>query len=333
MAGDNDIRAVILAAGKGTRMKSKHPKVMHCLLGIPLLEHVTRTLEAAGIPRNHHVVVVGHGKAEVERYLSGTGVQVAYQQEQLGTGHAVSSAREHLQDFCGDLLIICGDTPLFKSDTLLAFINAHKRHACDISILSADFKDPTGYGRIIRDKGKELKGIIEEKDADEKIRSIREVNTGTYLVKGHKVFDILSKVGCGNAQGEYYLTDIVHLGLSDGLHVEAFKFADEEEALGVNSRMQLAAAEEILLDRIRRSHMSAGVTLSLPGTIYIEPDVIIGPDSFIGANTVLRGQTVIGEGAKIYPFSYLENYTCPAGARVGPFEHLVGCLEDDRVCA
>ena len=332
MAGDNDIRSVILAAGKGTRMKSKHPKVMHCLLGIPLVEHVIRTLEAAGIPRKNHVVVVGHGKAEVEGYLSGTGSQVAYQEEQLGTGHAVSSARQHLQDFSGDVLIICGDTPLFKAETLRAFMKAHKSHACDISILTADFKDPTGYGRILRSKGGRLKGIIEEKDADEKIRALTEVNSGTYLVKSGKVFDILSKVGCCNAQGEYYLTDIVHLGLSDGLQVEAFKFADEEEALGVNSRMQLAAAEEILLDRIRRAHMEAGVTLSLPGTIYIESDVIIGQDSFIGANTVLRGKTVIGEGARVYPFSYLENYSCPVGARVGPFEHLVGSLKDDGVC-
>ncbi len=300
-------------------MKSRLPKVMHRLLGIPLIMHVIRILESAGVPMSRQVVVTGHGREILESYLSGRGFRTVCQEEQLGTGHAVACTEKLLSGVGGQILIICGDTPLFRPQTIAKFLLAHYDGKCDLSILTAEFDDPTGYGRIVRDENGKLVGITEEKDADENIKAVREVNTGTYIVRGDQVFELLEKVGCENAQGEYYLTDIVSLGLEAGLDVCAFQLASEEEALGVNSRQQLALAEGVLLGRIRDKHMAAGVTFSMPETTYIEPDVEIGKDSIIGSHCVLKGKTRIGESTMVYPFSYLDNFSCNPGSIIGPF--------------
>ena len=316
---EGNLAAVILAAGMGTRMKSRRPKVMHCLLGAPLISHVIGVVEGAGIASGHQIVVAGHGRQMVEKYLAGMGVRVAYQAEQLGTGHAVLCAEKAFRGFNGQMLIICGDTPLFKPETLKAFINAHENSEGDLSILSAEFDEPAGYGRIVRDSQGRLTAVVEEKDAGPSIKKIREVNTGTYLVRASVIFHLLEQVGCNNAQGEYYLTDTVELGLKAGLNVNAFKFAGPEEALGVNSRYQLSVAEGIMLSRIRTAHMEAGVTINMPETVYIEPSVRIGADALISPPCVLKGRTEIGGGSVIGPFSYLEDFICGPGTVIEPY--------------
>ncbi len=333
MDRDLNLAAVILAAGKGTRMKSKRPKVMHCLLGRPLLDHVMTVLEQAGISRHNQVVVAGHGRDVVEKHISSMEVTFVYQHRQLGTGHAVLCARRRFHDFDGNIMIICGDTPLFLPETIQRFIAAHVENKNDVSILSAEFQDPSGYGRIVRLPDGAVQAIIEQKDADQSVRRITEVNTGTYLARSDILFTLLERVDCNNAQGEYYLTDIVQLGIRDGLNVGAFPLAAEEEALGVNSRAQLARAEAILLDRIRLAHMEAGITLIMPETIYIEPDVVIGPDTVIWSNVLLKGKTCIGESSIIHAFSCLENFSCGPGTVVEPFSLRVGEGAMDSICS
>ncbi len=314
-----DVSAVILAAGKGTRMKSNMPKVMHCLLGKPLIAHVMAMLERAGIRPDCQVIVVGHGGGIVKSYVSVSGARLVFQEQQLGTGHAVICTREAFSGFHGNMLVVCGDSPLFHSKTIQRFVMAHQQYNAVVSVLTAELKDPAGYGRIIRNESGDVEGIVEEKDASVHQKEIGEINTGVYCLNSPEVFGLLQKLGCDNAQGEYYLTDVVGIALRAGMPVHAFGYADEEESLGVNSRYQLALAEHVLLKRIRQRHMDAGVTISMPDTIYIEPEVEIGSDVTIGPHSVLRGQTVIGESSVIGAFSFLEDFICEPGSVIAPF--------------
>ena len=332
MKTDNNLAGVILAAGKGTRMKSSRPKVMHCLLGKPLLSHVTGTLSEAGISNNRQVVVAGHAGHVLEEYLKGTGINVVFQERQLGTGHAVLCARNVFSDFDGQILIICGDTPLFTQKTLTRFIKVHLETDGDLSILSAEFEDPAGYGRIVRNSSGGIQAIVEEKDADSDTKRIREVNTGTYLVRASVIFSLLENLRCDNAQGEYYLTDSVLLGLAAGLKVQAFNLAGPEEAFGVNSRYQLSVAEDMMLSRIRLRHMNAGVTLSMPKTVYIEPSVTMGPDVVIGPHVVLKGKTVISEGSVVGAFSWLSDFRCEPYSRLEPYSKRGLDIRDEDDC-
>ncbi len=319
---NGSITGIILAAGKGTRMKSRMPKVLHCLLGRPLLWHVLYLLRVAGVKNN--MVVVGHRAAQVKRAFEVEGVEFVIQEQQLGTAHAVAVAMDRLKGQYGDVIIMCGDTPLFYPATLKEFIRQHRQRASDVSILSAAFSDPAGYGRIIRDvKGQFLK-ITEEKDASLREKAVKEVNSGTYLARGEILFELVAGVECKNAQGEYYLTDIVELARKKGYKVDAFCVADEEEALGINSRSQLAKAELALLYRIRQELMGQGVSLSMPETIYIERQVRIGRDSIVGPHCVIKGTTVIGENVRIGAFSFLRNAKVASGTRLPPYSVVEG---------
>ncbi len=320
--GSSSWTAVVLAAGKGTRMKSRLPKVLHPLLGKPLVGHVLSLLPPIGIGRT--IVVIGHGSEMVEDYLSGKGVEWVIQEEQLGTGHAVLVTQSVMKDFEGTVLILCGDTPLLKAQTLKHFMAEHEKGGAALSILSSRLTDPTGYGRIVRDpeNRERLIGIVEEKDSTPEQRSINEINTGIYAVDSRMLFQWLNEVGCENAQGEYYLTDIVGLAVKDGAKVMAMPLAGEEEALGVNSRAELSRAESILLQRIREGWMKEGVTFSIPESVYIEPTVRLARDVTIGPSVVLKGQTVVGEGAVIGAFSHLEDSRVPEGAKLSPYTRL-----------
>ncbi len=311
--------AVVLAAGKGTRMRSKRPKVMHGLLGMPMLGYVLDALADAGIGRT--IVVIGHGSGQVEAYLRHRGVDWVLQEEQKGTGHAVLVTRRSLGGFAGRVLILCGDTPLLRGSTLKAFVAEHQRSGVDLSILSARFDDPSGYGRIVRPPGggDSILGIVEEKDAGPSERLIDEVNTGVYAAGARDLFRWLDMVGCDNAQGEYYLTDIVALAVREGKRVLALPLAEEEEALGVNSRHELARAESVLLGRVRRFWMDRGVTFVMPDTVYIEPGVRVGRDVSIGPFSVLKGETVVGDEAELGAFCVLDNARVPRGARLAPY--------------
>jgi len=311
-----NVAAVVLAAGKGTRMKSSMPKVLHHLLGKPLVGHVIELLKCLDISRI--VTVVGHGAESVTSYLAPFGVETVIQEEQLGTGHAVAVAESVLSDFTGHVLVVCGDTPLFLKDTLSEFLLSHLDSGNVLSVLSSKFDNPFGYGRIVRDASRRFLGIREEKDADEHLRAINEVNTGTYLVQAEFLFSALNGLDNNNAQQEYYLTDIVGIAVSKGQKADAFCLASEQEALGVNSRLQLLQAEGIMLDRIRNDLMAAGVTLQNASTIYVEPSVAIEPDVIVEPCCVLRGNTRVGTGSRVGAHSYLKDAEIAAHTSVPP---------------
>ncbi len=316
-----NLTAVILAAGKGTRMKSKLPKVLHKVGGHPMLEHVMDAAEAAGCRDN--VVVIGHG-AELVRELVGDRARIALQAEQLGTGHAVLQAADTLKDFTGTVMILCGDTPLLEAEELEKFYAEHVKSGAAATVMSALMDDPFGYGRILRDANGDVAGIVEQKDASEEQKQIKEINTGNYCVEAPLLFEVLRTLGNDNAQGEYYLTDVLAKLRAMGKKVGGVITADSEMIMGVNSRRQLAEAESVMRRRIAERHMDDGVTLMDPASTFIEKSVKIAPDTVIYPNTWLQGATVIGEDCEIGPNVRLENVKVADGCRV-EFTHVHDC--------
>ena len=316
-----NLTAVILAAGKGTRMKSKLPKVLHKVGGHPMLEHVMDAAEAAGCRDN--VVVIGHG-AELVRELVGDRARIALQAEQLGTGHAVLQAADTLKDFTGTVMILCGDTPLLEAEELEKFYAEHVKSGAAATVMSALMDDPFGYGRILRDANGDVAGIVEQKDATEEQKQIKEINTGNYCVEAPLLFEVLRTLGNNNAQGEYYLTDVLAKLRAMGKKVGGVITADSEMIMGVNSRRQLAEAESVMRRRIAERHMDDGVTLMDPASTFIEKSVKIAPDTVIYPNTWLQGATVIGEDCEIGPNVRLENVKVADGCRV-EFTHVHDC--------
>ena len=316
-----NLTAVILAAGKGTRMKSKLPKVLHKVGGHPMLEHVMDAAEAAGCRDN--VVVIGHG-AELVRELVGDRARIALQAEQLGTGHAVLQAADTLKDFTGTVMILCGDTPLLEAEELEKFYAEHVKSGAAATVMSALMDDPFGYGRILRDANGDVAGIVEQKDASEEQKQIKEINTGNYCVEAPLLFEVLRTLGNNNAQGEYYLTDVLAKLRAMGKKVGGVITADSEMIMGVNSRRQLAEAESVMRRRIAERHMDDGVTLMDPASTFIEKSVKIAPDTVIYPNTWLQGATEIGEDCEIGPNVRLENVKVADGCRV-EFTHVHDC--------
>ncbi|MBO5993262.1 MAG: NTP transferase domain-containing protein [Acidaminococcaceae bacterium] len=316
-----NLTAVILAAGKGTRMKSKLPKVLHKVGGHPMLEHVMDAAEAAGCRDN--VVVIGHG-AELVRELVGDRARIALQAEQLGTGHAVLQAADTLKDFTGTVMILCGDTPLLEAEELEKFYAEHVKSGAAATVMSALMDDPFGYGRILRDANGDVAGIVEQKDASEEQKQIKEINTGNYCVEAPLLFEVLRTLGNDNAQGEYYLTDVLAKLRAMGKKVGGVITADSEMIMGVNSRRQLAEAESVMRRRIAERHMDDGVTIMDPASTFIEKSVKIAPDTVLYPNTWLQGATVIGEDCEIGPNVRLENVKVADGCRV-EFTHVHDC--------
>lgn len=240
---------VILAAGKGTRMKSPLPKVLHCVGGVPMVEHVLQAAQAAGSERQ--IAVIGFEAEQVESYLAGK-AETALQAEQLGTGHAVLMTEDRLKGYEGTVLILCGDTPLLDGGELRNFVRQHQEAGADISVLTAMAPDPTGYGRILRDASGAVTGIVEHKDATEEQRKINEINTGIYCVEAPLLFELLHEVKCENVQKEYYLTDILTIARDRGARVAGIVTGDFDMVMGVNSREQLAEAERLLAERRKK---------------------------------------------------------------------------------
>ena len=315
------LTAVILAAGKGTRMKSKLPKVLHKVGGHPMLEHVMDAAEAAGCRDN--VVVIGHG-AELVRELVGSRARIALQAEQLGTGHAVLQAADTLQDFTGTVMILCGDTPLLEAAELQKFYEEHVKSGAAATVMSAMMEDPFGYGRILRDANGDVAGIVEQKDATEEQKRIKEINTGNYCVEAPLLFEVLKTLGNNNAQGEYYLTDVLAKLRGMGRKVGGVVTADSEMIMGVNSRRQLAEAESCMRRRILEKLMDEGVTVMDPASTFIEKSVTIAPDTIIYPYTWIQGETVIGEDCEIGPSVRMENVKVADGCRV-EFAHVHDC--------
>jgi len=320
---------VILAAGLGKRMNSTLPKVLHPLGGIPLLQRVLRA--ARSLDPQKIVVVIGHGADEVRRVCGDRNITWVLQARQLGTGDAVRCTEAVWRDFSGDLLILSGDVPMISRRSLESVLREHRKQRATLTLVTATVEKPSGYGRVLRNEKGELAGIVEEIDADESQRRIKEVNAGIYVASSDFLFAALEGLTTRNRQGEYYLPDVARVALRDGKKVKTVEVAEAQEILGVNTREELATMEKALQEKINRRWMEAGVTLRDPQTTYIEEGVAIGRDSVIGPSTHLLGRTVIGERCRIDGNAYVTD------ARLGNEVHLKfsvvlsGCNIKDHV--
>lgn len=289
-----NLKALVLAAGKGTRMKSELPKVIHKVNGIPMVKKILNELDALQTEEN--ILILGHKKEVVLEELGD--VKYVVQEEQLGTGHAIMQAKELLQDYDGDVIILCGDTPLLRHETLKRMYEAHKKSGASTTILTSIYENPFGYGRIVKN-GDKVVAIVEEKEADEETKKIKEVNAGVYCCNSKELFEALGKVTNDNEKGEYYLTDIVSIQVNEGKTIGSFILEDNEEILGVNSKVELAQASKVLKERKNISLMEEGVILIDPSATYIEETVKIGKDTVIYPGAVIQGDTEIGENCEI----------------------------------
>jgi bifunctional UDP-N-acetylglucosamine pyrophosphorylase / glucosamine-1-phosphate N-acetyltransferase len=284
--------ALILAAGKGTRMKSARCKVLHQIAGLPMISYVLRALDGCALEKT--VVVVGHQPDSVKSVVACEKAEFALQEPQLGTGHAAAAARNCFSGYAGEVLILCGDIPLIRQQTLQDFMRYHEEHHSTLTVLTSVVDDPYGYGRILRGPDGRVIAIVEERDASPAEKAVKEINTGVYLVGAGALFSLLDRIGSENAQGEYYLTDIVGEAVSQSLAVNGFVLPDPAEALGVNTRADLARVASIVWDQRRTQLMDAGVTLLDPASVYVDADVTVGPDSVIHPGVTLSGATEIG---------------------------------------
>jgi len=335
--------AVIMAAGKGTRMKSKLPKVMHSLAGKPMLQHVLDCVSSVQIPRS--MVILGHGREDIIPLLEGQ-AEVVIQEEQLGTGHAIMQAIPHCHEV-DHIVVLSGDQPLIKPDTLRQLMDLHMERQAVATILTACFENPYGYGRIIKEWEKFLR-IVEEKDATPEERLVKEINTGTYCFNVAKLREALKKITPQNAQGEYYLTEVFTIFQVQGEVISTYCTEDVHEALGINSRTQLAEAEQIIRQRLLQYWMDNGVTIMDPDTTYIDQEVELERDVVLYPFTILKGKTKVCEDAIIGPHTTLTDCTVGVGSEVshtvgnqaiignhctvGPFAYLrPGAILEDKV--
>jgi len=289
---------VILAAGLGTRMKSALPKALHPLGGRPLLLHVLDAV--SGIDPERTVLVLGHHAGLVREAVEGFDLEVVMQDRQLGTGHAVRQASDAIAAATGPVMVLCADTPLLTAATLRALAGTHAKRKAAVTLLTAVMEDPSGYGRIVRTKGA-VQRIVEEKDATAAQKRITEVNTGIYCFEPKFLLSALGGITNRNAQNEYYLPDTIALARKKRLRVEALPCGDADEAMGINSRVDLSRAEWLLQVRTNVRWMQDGVTLLDPATVFIGPGVTVGRDTVLYPNVRLEGSTSLGEGCTVYP--------------------------------
>ncbi len=295
-------RAVILAAGDGTRMKSSLPKVMHVLCGRPVLWHILRTAEEAA---SDPILVVGRGSEQVKDYF-GTDYTYVVQEHRMGTGHALQQALPFLPAE-GVLLVLCGDTPLFERETLEKLIRFHREKEAAATVVTAGMDNPSGYGRIIRDNEDRVEGIVEELHTTEEQKAIKEINTGSYCFDLKPLHQYLPSLPINPAKGEYYLTDLIPILVKEGLGVEGYRLEDVQQAMGINDRAQLAWAAALLRARINDQLMRSGVTLLDPAATYIDVEVEIGPDTVIYPQSIMEGKTRVGTGCRLGPGVHLVN--------------------------
>jgi bifunctional UDP-N-acetylglucosamine pyrophosphorylase / glucosamine-1-phosphate N-acetyltransferase len=315
MAEAAELAAVVLAAGLGTRMRSRIVKVLHPLAGRPMIAWVLAAVRGVGAGRV--VCVVGYQRERVESALASVpGVEFALQAEQLGTGHALQCAAPALAAFEGDVLVACGDTPLLTDATLRAVVDAHRRHEAPATLLVAELEDPSGYGRVVTDREGHVTAIVEERDAGTSERAIRLVNTGVYCFRWPAVRALLDRLAPENAQGERYLTDVMGMLSRAGTPARTVAVADPVELTGINDRVQLAAAEGILRDRIRARLMREGVTFLAPETTLVDADVEIGADTVIYPGVLIEGASSIGGESVIGPFSRIVDAHVGRGAEL-----------------
>ena len=314
------VMTIIMAAGKGTRMKSNKSKLVHEIYGKPLVKRVVELAEKIG--SDEIVAVVGHLREQVQEVL-GDSVKYAYQDELLGTGHAVMQAKKYLEGKKGKVVILYGDVPIIRPETLKNLVSKSIKNKEYATLLTAKYDNPTGYGRIIRDEGGNIKAIVEEKDADALQKKIKEINSGIYCFDIEELLRALKKVNNDNAQGEYYLTDVIKIMNDEGLKTGAVIVEDNTEILGVNDRSQLEFLTKVLRMRINSKHMKNGVTIEDSNSTYIYDDVEIGVDTVIHPNTIIKNNVKIGENCEIGPNAYIrENCELANRVKVGNFVEL-----------
>ena len=311
-------KAIILAAGKGTRFKSNLPKVLHKILGKPMLWYVIRAAEEAGA--EEIIVITGHRRELIEKFLKEekfSKVKTVIQEEQLGTGHAVRCAEKELENYSGKVVVLNGDSPLIKSEDIkkLSEIDG------DMVVLTGETDNPTGYGRVVRDEDEIIK-IVEEKDATESEKKIKEVNSGIYAFSPEPLFKALKEIKNNNAQKEYYLPDVLKVFKKKGLKVKAVKTNNFDSIMGVNNRYELSKAEEILKKRIIKALQLNGVTVHNPESCYIEPEVTIGKDTEIFAPVYIKGKTEIGENCTIGAFTEIVDSVIESEATIKSHSHI-----------
>lgn len=327
--------AIVLAAGQGTRMKSKLYKVMHPVMGKPMVGHVVDQALAASMDKV--VTVTGVGAETVQDYL-GDKSEYVLQEQQLGTAHAVEQAEPILKNEEGTTLVICGDTPLLTKETLDSLMAHHEEVGAKATVLTAHADDPFGYGRVIRSEDGSVSKIVEQKDASEKEQTVQEINTGTYCFDNKSLFAAIEKVDNNNSQGEYYLPDVMEILKDQNELISAYQLTNKEEALGVNDRVALALANKVMKNRINEKHMRNGVTFVDPEQTYVESDAVIGQDTVIEPGVYIKGHTVIGEDCVIgahsiivdstignevvVKSSLIESSTMEKQSNIGPNSHL-----------
>ena len=312
--------ALVLAAGKGTRMKSDKSKLVHKIYGKELVRRVVETAQKSGV--DEVVTVVGYKKEQVQLVLGDT-VKYAYQEEMLGTGHAVLQAEEYLKDKHGKVVVLNGDVPILRPETIKNLIKKSIDNKEYATVLTAIYSNPTGYGRIVRDIGGNIKGIVEEKDATEDQKKIQEINAGIYCFDIQELLKALKKIKPDNAQNEYYITDVIKIMNEDGLKTGAVIVEDNTEILGVNDKMQLELLTKVLKLRINQYHMQNGVTIEDIDNTYIYDDVEIGTDTVIHPNTIIKNDVVIGKDCELGPNAYIrEGCRIADKVKVGSFVEL-----------
>jgi bifunctional UDP-N-acetylglucosamine pyrophosphorylase / glucosamine-1-phosphate N-acetyltransferase len=333
-----DVHVVVLAAGKGTRMKSTLPKVLHRAGGLPLIEQVFRSADALS-PQTITVIVGHQAKGVREGLGERLGLHFALQEPQLGTGHAVLQAEPALRGRTGTVVLLSGDVPLLRAATLGELVRVHAERRASATVLTAVLEDPDGYGRIVRGADGSIEAIVEHRDATPEQRQIAEINSGIYAFDLAPLFDALRQIGASNAQGEYYLPDLISIYRSRGLGVETVVADDPREILGVNSRKELADVTAVLKTRRNEELMESGVTIVDPATTFVGPDVTIAADTTIHPGVYLEGRTRIGAGCVIHSgvrivdstvedgvtinnFCVIVESHVARGARIGPFAHI-----------
>lgn len=323
------LAVIILAAGKGVRMNSELPKVLHPILKKPMLRYV---LDAARAMEPERVVLVlGRDSELVKDAVSDCPAETVIQEPRLGTGHAVLCCEDALRGFSGNILVLSGDVPAIGVSVLREFVDSHAKNRSDVSFVSALAEDPGGYGRVLRNAAGEVIRVVEDKDATDDEKREKEINAGIYCVKSSFLWGSLGGLDRENSQGEYYLPGIVNLCVSRGRRLLAFTLADSKEVSGVNSREQLGEAEKIIRRAINRRHMENGVTIVDPEATYISDSVSIGKDTTVYPNTYIYGETSIGDGCQIGPSVYIEDSRIGSSVKIRFSSYLAGCEVEDGV--
>ena len=301
------LNTIILAAGKGSRMKSNKLKVLHQVVDKPIISHVIESVETIS---NSIFLVIGHQSDSLKCQLKNKSLHYVIQEQQLGTGHAVQQVIPHLKQQQNTYtLILAGDCPLIEEKTLKNLIKKHTNSNSSATILSAHKNDPTGYGRLLRNNKNEVKGIKEHKDCSDEEKKITEINSGIYIFKTKDLLLYIDKLQTNNQQAEYYLTDIIHILEENNHSIDAYKIDNADEILGINTRQDLAITNNIMYQKINKRHQSNGVTIISPIHTFIDPNVTIGQDTIIYPFTIIKGNSQIGSNCIIHSFSYIENKT------------------------